>query len=367
MKLLGATRQAWLHRKTQKTTNFYVWRANVAKHRGLVGRVKDRPAFIRRKTSIYKVPEHLLAERYQDRSKILEILSSALKVLSASRGKVRFDFSQVKRCYPGGMLMLIAFLELLVESYPYRVSARCPPGSMSGQLLNHFGLGARLGVSSSTCTPRHESVVDWHYVTGTKLDGGKISELLRKYEQLADAKSPEGLYDVLGEALTNVHHHAYPESSSLPDELRRWWLFSRYEEPQDDNLGNLYIAIYDIGEGIQNTMKAKLETGEMLLEKGVDLAEFLGGSWKALDSRLLERAVDHDRSSTGLANRGKGLPEMRDFIKSAEAGWLNIISGYSQYSSNIKSNSPVTSWPTGILGTLILWSIPLRKKELRHD
>lgn len=139
-------------------------------------------------------------------------------------------------------------------------------------------------------------------------------------------------------------------------------MFSRYEQPQDDEPGNLYIAVYDVGEGIQNTMRAKLEAGELILDLGEDLVSLLGGSWKVLDRRLLEKAVDHDRSSTGLANRGKGLPEMRDFIKSTESGWLHIISGNSQYSSNIKTSSPVMSWPTKILGTLILWSIPLYKK-----
>lgn len=365
MRLVGEKRQIWLERRSRRVGKFSLWNASVAKHRELSGRVKKRSTFVRRKTSVYKVPEHLLAERFEDRSKILDILWSALNVLGSTKSKVRFDFSQVKRCYPGGMLMLLAFLELLVDSFPNRVSARCPPGSMSGQLLNHFGLGAKLGVSAVACAPKHESVVNWHYVTGTKLDGSKISELLRKYEQLAGTEPPEGLYDVLGEALTNVHHHAYPESSKLPDVLRRWWMFSRYEAPRDDSPGNLYIAVYDIGEGIQNTMRAKLERGEMLLEAGSDIAQLLGGSWKVLDRRLLERAVDHERSSTGLANRGKGLPEMRDFIKSAEAGLLNIISGYSQYSSNIQSATPVVSWPARILGTMILWSIPLYKQGVK--
>lgn len=261
--------------------------------------------------------------------------------------------------------MLLAFLELLVGSFPRRVSARCPPGSMSGQLLNHFGLGAKLGVSSTSCVPKHESVVNWHYVTGTKLDGAKISELLRKYKQLTEADPPEGLYDVLGEALTNVHHHAYPESCDMPDAMRRWWMFSRYDKPEDNTPGSLYIAVYDIGEGIQNTMRAKLEAGEMVLDLGVGLTEFVGGSWKVLDRRLLEKAVDHDRSSTGLANRGKGLPEMRDFIKSTESGRLHIISGHSQYTSNVQGNTQVTSWPEKILGTLILWSIPLYKEGVK--
>lgn len=365
MKVVGKKNQLWLKRRWRSNSRFALWHANVTKRRQRTNKMMGRPTFVRLKTSIYKVPAHLMAERYENRSKIIDILRSALSVLESSQGKVRFDFSQVRRCYPGGMLMLIAFLELLVGFFPTRVSARCPPGSMSGQLLNHFGLGAKLGVSNTACAPKHESVVNWHYVTGTKLDGTKISELLRKYKQLAGAELPEGLYDVLGEALTNVHHHAYPEGANTPDALRRWWLFSRYDEPKEDEPGNLYIAVYDIGKGIQNTMKAKLQTGEMVLNLGSNLAELMGGSWKTLDRRLLEKAVDHERSSTGLANRGKGLPEMREFIRSNESGLLNIISGFSQYSSNIKNGTPVVSWPSEILGTLILWSIPLYKDGVK--
>lgn len=366
MKLVGMKRKLWLQRRSRNIGRLLLWNANVAKHREIAGRIKRSSAFVRLRTSVYKFPEHLLAERYEDRSKILKILWSALDVLSSSRDKVKFDFSQVKRCYPGGMLMLLAFLELLVDSFPRRVSARCPPGSMSGQLLNHFGLGERLGVSGISCAPKHESVVSWHYVTGTKLDGSKISELLRKYKHLTEADPPEGLYDVLGEALTNVHHHAYPKGCKMPDALRRWWMFSKYDKPGDSTPGSLYIAVYDIGEGIQNTMRAKLQAGEMVMDLGADLANFMGGSWRALDRRLLEKAVDHDRSSTGLANRGKGLPEMRDFIKSTESGKINIISGNSQYTSNFDGKNPVTSWPEKILGTLILWSIPIYKKGARE-
>lgn len=359
MKKTSCKRVIWLARQVRSRHKADVWEANVFKHARYADRaIRGGDGRVRVATSVFKVPENLLAERYNDRREIQDLLSSALTVLNAG-GKVKLDFSRVRRCFPGGMLMLIAYLELLVEYHPRRVSAKCPPGSMAGQLLNHFGIGAKLGVSAISCQPRHGSVVNWHYVTGTKLDGTKISELLRKYEKLSDSESPEGLYDVLGEALTNVHHHAYPDTSDMPEQLRRWWMFSRFDPPGSGRPGGLYIAIYDIGEGIQKTMRNKLETGELILDMGVSLAELMGLNWKVLDRTLLEKAVEHERSSTGLANRGKGLPEMREFIEANDSGTLQILSGSSHYASNIKGQSRVASWPSAIFGTLILWSIPL--------
>ncbi len=363
MKHLQVDRRKWLRNQCVAQARNSLWSANVRRFR------KDKTgAYAKRgrtKTSLLLVPAHLLAERFKERSKILSLLTSALDILSTSNNKVRFDFSRVQRCYPGGMLMLLAYLEMLSQTYPRRVFARCPPRSMSGQLLNHFGLGSNLGVSSSSNAPTHESVVNWHYVTGTKIDGKKVSALLHKYKEIAGAEMPEGLYDVLSEALTNVHHHAYSDETKLPEQMRRWWMFSRYVEPKESEPGNLYIAVYDVGHGIQNTMGRKLKAGELVIEGLKDLYEKAGGSWKVMDRLLLERAVVLNRSSTGLKNRGKGLPEMRDFIQSTESGSLQIISGFSQYASNSKSNSQVMSWSEKVLGTLILWDIPLGQKGVQ--
>ena len=289
MKKIRLKRQQWLARQMHIRHKARLLYANTARHKRFQHVSPRGIKHAQTSTSVFKVPSNLLAERYSDRSKILDILWSALNVLGNTNSRVKFDFSRVERCFPGGMLMLMAFLELLVDSFPNRVTARCPPGSMSGQLLNHFGIGSKLGVSSTACHPRHDSVVNWHYVTGTKLDGSKISELLKKYKELSDAEPPEGLYDVLGEALTNVHHHAYPDKSATPELLRRWWMFSRYDSPGADGPGSLYIAIYDIGEGIQNTMRKKLSTGELILNLGESVSEVLGFNLKVLDKILLEK------------------------------------------------------------------------------
>lgn len=318
------------------------------------------------RTSLIQLPEFLLAEEYENRLKLKKRLDSAIEALRQPRRRVKFDFSRTRKCYPGGTLVLLAYLELLNESYPRRVKAACQPKSLVAQLLCHFGIGGALGIPIGRSRPEHESVVNWRYLTGTSADGTKIHELIESYRQSISAEIPEGLYDVLTEALTNVRHHAYPEDLQIPDSMKRWWLFSRYNEPTGTSPGNLYIAVYDLGVGIQTSLRKKLRLSEKFAEIKDELFGAIGMDEHAqsADRLLLKHAVDHNRTSTGLAFRGKGLPEMKDFVLSTASGKLHIISGEAQYVCMAENKSAdAFGCKDTFMGTLILWSIPLQLKE----
>lgn len=259
--------------------------------------------------------------------------------------------------------MLLAHLHLLSERYPGRITARCPPRSLAAQLMNHFGIAGHLGITEHRNHPTHDSVINWRHCTGQTADGEKISLLLENYRTQTCADIPEGLYEVLTEALTNVRHHAYAPGSSIPPKLQRWWLFARYDEPKDGSSGDLYVAVYDMGAGIPDTMKKRLQSGEIVLAKTDELFGWASQHpSKRLEKQLLQRAIEHSRSSTGQTFRGKGLPEMREFVLQTKTGSLCIISGSAQYvCRSTSSQSTCTSEP--ITGTLILWGIPLQPKE----
>lgn len=307
----------------------------------------------------------MLAERGEDRSKLLNILNSMVVALQRSGTKVKLDFSKTVRMYPGGMLMLLAYLEVLLDLYPGRLKACCMPRSLAAQLMGHFGIATKLGLSAASSRPRDDSVVTWKYLTGEVADGSKISELIEGYRKLTSAEIPDGLYEALTEALTNVRQHAYPAGSNTPDALRRWWLFAKYEEPSGGNVGKLFVGVYDIGLGIQQSMRKHLLPTEKLLDVTGTFLEWTGleGTSK-LERLLLTEAVERNRSSTGLDFRGNGLPEMRDFVLKTTSGRLSIVSGSSQYTTLAKSQSSSANSSRPILGTLILWSIPLDAKEI---
>jgi hypothetical protein len=313
-------------------------------------------------TAIIAIPV-LHAEKATSRQKIRQVLQSAWTALGKGNTRIKLDFSRTYKIFPGGMLLLLANVALMLEVYPGKVLAKCPPKSMAAQLLRHFGYADKLGVSPMTSQPSHDSVVMWRHVSGTHADGGAITQLLNDLKTDTNATIPEGLYEVLTEALINVRHHAYPKDTDLPEALRRWWIFSRLDNPTPNESGNLYIGVYDVGVGIQTTMRQKLQKTEELLALAEDWS--LWGTWptKHLEKRLLIEAVEHKRSSTGLTFRGNGLPEMKDFVTQTDSGSLSIISGHAQYTCQTSAGGRGYQCDDHTVGTLILWSIPLKYKE----
>ena len=316
--------------------------------------------------AVLPLPPLLMAERDSHRSAILGVLKTLVARLGHTAAQVKLDFSPVKRIYPGGMLMLLAYLEMLTEESPNRIRAACPPGSMAAQLINHFGFGQRLRVPSAGNTPQHHSVINWRFATGRQADGGKIAVHIQSFADMVGSSMPGGLYNALTEAMTNVRHHAYPDSAGIPESLQRWWLFSQCRPPTAAAPGQLYLAFYDIGVGIPASMRTRLETLREQLREGFDaLMASLGlNTTGEQDGRLLRLAIDEPRTSTGLPFRGKGLPEMKEFAASTLGGRMTIVSGRAQYSYLAGNGAPVLSkCAQPILGTLILWNLPLTWKE----
>lgn len=363
MKKLDPNRADWLEQRNVRIDRALRRAAGLAYGTGARTRVARRRRAV---TTVIALPARIAADLEVDRVRLRVVLDSMVSTLTTTTANVKLDFSGTSKMYPGGMLLLLAYLELLLTDYPHRISARCPRGSLAAQLLSHFQLAARLGISAAGSTPKHESVVTWKYLTGSLAEGAKIKELLETYRSSLVAAIPDGLYDVLSEALTNVRHHAYPTAASVPAGLQRWWLFSRFTEPTPARKGSLYIAVYDVGIGIQQSLRQRLSAGEQLLDKAGKVLDVVGlPGAKAIERVLLEAAVEGTRSSTGLPHRGLGLPEMREFVLRSGSGTLSIISGEAQYTYLAeKGAGSAYACKTPVLGTLILWHLPLDCKEL---
>lgn len=318
------------------------------------------------KVAVLPLPKHLIVEQDRYRAALRGMLDQAFEILQATRSKVVFNFSQVERIFPGGMLVFLAHLQQMHLMYPGRVDVKAPPNSVAGQLIEHFRVFGMLGGRSSGIVPNHKSVIDWRYITGIGADGAQISELLDSYRAQIKAKIPDGLYDVLAEAFTNVRQHAFNDGGVSFEALKRWWLFSKYVAPDRFTNGNLYIAIYDMGVGIQTSMRSRLRRDEVIRERADDAVRrwMIEGKARQLDSVLLRRAVENERSATGLKNRGLGLPEMREFVQKTNGGRLYILSGQAQYSHIEEEGAgQVVGCNNGFPGTLILWSLPLGNKD----
>ncbi len=116
---------------------------------------------------------------------------------------------------------------------------------------------------------------------------------------------------IIGELMSNVYHHAYPET--MESEMNsRWYLYS---ECVGDSVK---IIFADTGKGIPGTVRRRFsETLKQLLGR-------MG------DEELLYGAFVPDtyaRTETGQAFRGNGLPTMRTVVASSPIRDFWVFSG----------------------------------------
>ncbi|KAB7624130.1 hypothetical protein [Alkalilimnicola sp. S0819] len=161
------------------------------------------------------------------------------------------------------------------------------------------------------------------------------------------------LHGGLDEAITNVGHHAYPPGSRTWPKDRVWYLGGACD--RDARL--LQVAFYDQGVGVPESLPTS-RIWERVLESlsAVPLAN------KKRHSVLLKSAMEPDRTSTAKTDRGKGLPDMKEFIRQRGAGSLVLRSGHGLYRFTVDAaGESYTTETLGlpVEGTLILWEARL--------
>jgi two-component sensor histidine kinase len=157
------------------------------------------------------------------------------------------------------------------------------------------------------------------------------------------------LFEGLSEAITNVSQHAYPDLGGHP--IKQWWLSASYEKEKRE----LSVMFYDQGAGIPVTLPSS------------HLYEFMKevfNRWQ--DSEKIEAAMEVGRSSSELAERGKGLQNLLEFARSHREGRLSIYSlrGMYRIVSKRDGTDPVSTtekreYQNSIGGTLIEWTVRL--------
>ena len=161
------------------------------------------------------------------------------------------------------------------------------------------------------------------------------------------------LHGGVTEAITNVSHHAYPDTKGYSENDKNWYLTGSYNEDNKE----LKIVFYDQGIGIPNSLPAS-----HLWEKILTLLSSLPAIDRKRDEVLLKAAIELERTSTGEMDRGKGLQDLLEFIRQRENGHLSILSlkGLFKYSMlNGREKIKTEHFSTPICGTLIIWSATL--------
>ena len=194
------------------------------------------------------------------------------------------------------------------------------------------------------------------YIKGTSGDVPRRREVGQELEKIIGEKVPKWMFLSTGlqEAIVNVGHHAYPEKAKFNELDKYWYLTASF----DQEANTIKIVFYDQGVGIP----ASLPSSSMKEQLLSWLSEHFPSVDKHEDKVLLKAAVAVSRSRTQEPDRGKGIPDMLEFIRQKENGYMSILSGkglykcaYNDGNEDIKSvgfNNPIE-------GTLIIWKVQL--------
>jgi hypothetical protein len=193
------------------------------------------------------------------------------------------------------------------------------------------------------------------YIKGQCKDKSKTRVLKDSIQEIVGDKISKWtfLHSGLTEAITNVSHHAYPDTIEMNGNDKNWYLTGSYNKTTSE----LKIAFYDQGIGIPRSLPAS-----EVWEKVLKYMSKLSRDERKLHTTLLKAAVQLDRTSTLENDRGKGLPDLLEFIKQRADGYLSIISlkGLYKYTiSNGKEYVKTEPFNHELPGTLIIWSVRL--------
>ena len=219
--------------------------------------------------------------------------------------------------------------------------------------LGFFNLFRKASVSA----PSDQKESDVHfvkYIIGNHEDKD-YRRLRRQLLQIIGEKVKKWplLHGGLDEAITNVCHHAYPSTLKIREKDKNWYLTGAFNEKTRE----LKIVFCDQGIGVP----ASLPTSK-IWEKVLESISSLPSVNRRKHATLLKAAMEVSRTSTDQNDRGKGLPDMKEFIRERGAGYLALMSGHGLYKLTVNGSgeankTDILDYP--VKGTLIIWRVQL--------
>lgn len=250
------------------------------------------------------------------------------------------DFSDIKRLYPCGLLLLMGLITEWLNKYPGRLKAKYPKDDLAEQMLQHVNVLQSLGLPARKQVT-HNDVNRWYYLSGSNVDTGPFEGFMKQVADLAGADAKAGLYECISEAITNVKHHAYHDRAG-----EGWWAFCTVSDRK------IFVAVRDRGATIPATLLEKQTAEDRIM-----LRRLRG---RSADPELIASAVG-GRTRTRLPHRGKGLREMFAFTRRSASSELGVYSrnGYFQYIPSRQRPEASGMIDQAVRGTLLIWMISL--------
>lgn len=261
-----------------------------------------------------------------------EISSSAALMLTAALS--RWDDNSISRIVPR------------IENWNYGIYEKF-------KSLGFFDLFRKIGLPDAQCQDT-STVKIVRYIKGcrAKNDYSRLKEQLREIVG-GDITKWTFLHSGLDEAITNVSHHAYPKGCNVRPDDQNWYLTAAFDLVTRE----LKVIFCDQGIGIPKSLPTS-----KLWEKVLEFLSVIPVASQRKDSNLIRAAMEISRTSTGKSDRGKGLPDMKEFVRQRGHGYLALMSGSGLYKLTVETgieSQKSDVLPTPVLGTLIIWRVQL--------
>ena len=280
---------------------------------------------------------------------VVKLLRSIRKAFKDGH-PVCIDFRPTERMVAGATLLLFSELHRLKEMFPTR-PLRCiaPKDKKVNEVLQHLKLFELLGYSNSV-VPTSADVVSWRTASSAVVDGGKVGTVIEAYKSI-DGIRAKHVFRGATEAMMNSMNHAYIDErqDGLPrPPSGKWWMFCRQDEDK------LVIAVCDLGIGIPRSLPI-LYTEELIAKAVSSISR---GKVRS-DARMIEAAMEIQRTRTKRKGRGKGLSDIRRLVDEVHGSQLYLFSnrGLVKYIGGAYQRR---NYATSIKGTVVLWIVPLK-------
>ncbi|MCY4058403.1 MAG: hypothetical protein OXG44_10415 [Gammaproteobacteria bacterium] len=317
-------------------------------HRRSTGPFTARPLTHRRTGTYLECPAEFSLESNFD-----EVVALLHKIRQASgqqrNTRTTIDFTTIEQLSPTAALVLAAEL----DRWNHLITRKLRPvdihqwNPMVRRQLRDMGFFDLLAVPKRYLV-EDDTNPDTRYVafrTGNKADGHMIHQLRTEDLDPVVGTVPKGrrLYAAVTEAMTNVAQHAYQGHVQRPN----WWLSASHNVSQR----RVSVMIYDQGQGIPNTLPARLSERVMSVLRNDH-------------ARLIQAAHDLARTSSQKAHRGQGLArDVRGYLRDLDVpANYRVVSLRGEYSYTIDGGSSpgredLITHEKALYGTLIAWEL----------
>ena len=280
-----------------------------------------------------------------------------LREASGRRIPLKIDFTTLRHVGPAAALVLAAELDSwrLMGRHRIRVLDIDRWNQDIRYILGEMGLFELVRVANPppNLNSNRPSIRFIRFKSSDVADG-ELATYLRTDLEVVTGQIPgwQHLYRGLAEAMTNVRQHAYSSDShgtSMHSNIRKWWMCGAYDQRRKI----LTCSFFDRGVGIPATLP-RTHAWERI-------REFLK-EWRLSenDASLIAAATAMGRTSTGAGHQGRGLADVKEFVKrSGGGGRLRILSREGQYIYEGEGKERTSLLSSSIGGTLIEWEVTL--------